>query len=34
MNDQFKKCIELGNYFEFMPSSDQTDNQSELPHLF
>ncbi|MDD4976420.1 MAG: hypothetical protein PHY93_18830 [Bacteriovorax sp.] len=34
MNDQHKKCIELGNYFEFMPGSDQTHNQSELPHLF
>lgn len=34
MNDQQKKCLELGNYFEFMPGSDQTHNQSELPHLF
>lgn len=34
MNDQYQKCLELGNYFEFMPGSDQTHNQSELPHLF
>lgn len=34
MNDQFQKCIELGNYFEFMPGSDQTHTQSELPQLF
>jgi nicotinate-nucleotide adenylyltransferase len=34
MNDQHKKCIELGNYFEFMPGSDQTHKQTELPHLF
>ncbi len=34
MNDQQKKCIELANYFEFMPGSDHTHNQSELPHLF
>ena len=34
MNDQQLKCIELGNYFEFMPGSDQTHNQSELSYLF
>lgn len=34
MNDQQLKCIEIGNCFEFMPSSDQNHNQAELPHLF
>jgi nicotinate-nucleotide adenylyltransferase len=34
MNDQQLKCIEIGNCFEFMPSSDQTHNQSELSPLF
>lgn len=34
MNDQQKKCIELGNYFEFMPASDQSHHQSQLGPLF
>jgi len=34
MNDQQSKCLELANCFEFMPGSDQTHKQSELPKLF
>lgn len=34
MSDQQLKCIRLGNYFEFMPNSDQTHNQYELDPLF
>jgi nicotinate-nucleotide adenylyltransferase len=33
-NDDLKKCLELGNYFEFMPASDGTHSQAELPKLF
>lgn len=33
MNDEFKKCLELGNYFEFMPNCDGTHSQKELPKL-
>jgi nicotinate-nucleotide adenylyltransferase len=34
MSDQFEKCRELGNCFEFMPDSDGKHFQSELPKLF
>lgn len=34
MNDDLKKCQELGNHFEFMPNSDGSHNQSELSTLF
>ena len=34
MNEQQLKCLELGNFFEFMPGSDQTQNQLELDPLF
>jgi nicotinate-nucleotide adenylyltransferase len=34
MNDQQEKCLELANYFEFMPGSDRIHNQTELPQLF
>lgn len=34
MNDELKKCIELGNYFEFMPGSDGAHDQSGLSTLF
>lgn len=34
MSEQQLKCLELGNFFEFMPGSDQTQNQLELDPLF
>jgi nicotinate-nucleotide adenylyltransferase len=34
MNDQLRKCLEIGNYFEFMPGSDGTHSQQELSKLF
>ncbi|MGZ3787789.1 MAG: nicotinate-nicotinamide nucleotide adenylyltransferase [Bacteriovorax sp.] len=34
MSDQFQKCREIGNCFEFMPGSDGSHRQSELPRLF
>jgi nicotinate-nucleotide adenylyltransferase len=34
MNDDQEKCRELGNYFEFMPNSDGSVNQSSLSTLF
>jgi nicotinate-nucleotide adenylyltransferase len=34
MSDQFKKCLEVANCFEFMPDSDGMHSQAELPKLF
>jgi len=34
MSDQFKKCREIANCFEFMPDSDGTHSQKELSPLF
>lgn len=32
--EQLDRCLELGNYFEFMPESDGKHFQTELPKLF
>lgn len=34
MSDQFEKCREIANCFEFMPDSDGSHNQSELSKLY
>lgn len=34
MSDQFEKCREIANCFEFMPDSDGLHNQSELSKLY
>lgn len=34
MSDQYKKCEEVGNCFEFMPDSDGKHSQAELSSLF
>ena len=34
MNEEQSKCLEIANCFEFMPGSDQTHHQSEIPKLF
>ncbi len=34
MNDQQLKCLQIANCFEFMPDSDQTQNQSELDQIY
>ena len=34
MNDQQLKCLQIANCFEFMPASDQTQNQSELDQIY
>ena len=34
MSNDLKKCRELGNYFEFMPDSDESVDQSKLSKLY